>query len=70
VRFDDGIACNRAIDLQHATVDVGGAGIGVDSRKCERASADLGERPASAIGDEAALPGGVGIRNHAGKYGT
>ena len=49
MRINKSVACNRAIDyLQHATINVGIAGVGVGSSQSERARADLGQRTANA----------------------
>jgi hypothetical protein len=40
--IDKRVACNRAIHLQHAAIDIGVTGIGIGSRQIERSGTDLG----------------------------
>ena len=58
-----GIARNRAVDPQHATVDISVAGVGVSSREDERSRPDLRQR--------AAYPAtSATVLNYAGKGGA
>jgi hypothetical protein len=58
-----GIAVDRAIDLQHATVNIRVPGVGISSREVKRSRANLGQRPADA-------PILATVLNYAGKGGA
>jgi len=57
------VACNGAIELQHATLDIGVAGVGIGSRQLERSRTDLGQRTTAAAIHPTIL-------DHAGKSGA